>query len=204
MLCVDCKAAGIEAEATRVKDGKGYCSSHSRKYFPPGAQMPPASSRLEEEAQAMKEKLEELIAQGKTTAEIAEALGKTKSATYGLLEYYKLKANRKICSVAGCCKPLQNSNDTGMCAPHSRKSGAEPAARLPRVPAKRAAAAAQAVTAIAVAPAASVEMVPPAAPSSAAARARCRVAMFEVEGDAAAVQSAVEAVKAALMRGAQG
>lgn len=58
-LCVDCKAAGIDAVAIRKIGKLHYCSSHARKYFPMGAALPPENPHIEQiEEETMSKRLD--------------------------------------------------------------------------------------------------------------------------------------------------
>ncbi|HLI02761.1 MAG TPA: hypothetical protein VFC10_07325 [Terriglobia bacterium] len=165
MKCIDCSAAGIDAPATRIVDGKGYCSSHARKYFPPGATLPP--------------ELSESVTREGTSM-------RTKIDVDGIVADYK--AGTPVMDLAekyGC----HHTYVRGVLKKHGIY-GTMPAQRRGRVPRDIAPRKDAAVTAV---PAGSVEI-----SEQQRGQARCRVAMFEVEGDATSVQHAVDAIKAAL------
>jgi len=184
-LCVDCKAAGIEAAGTRRVNGRDYCSSHARKYFPMGATLPPLNPQI-----AQIEKWVDESAQKEGGMPLIKGLNKQQ-----IVEDYKSGMSySEVARKHGC-----NSNTVFY---HVKKAGlaGNVRPRAPRAAAPAAAPEPQAIVKSEAAPPAPIEARAAESPApQAKGQARCRVAMFEVEGDATAVLSAVEAVKAALL-----
>lgn len=175
MNCVDCKAAGIEAAATRVANGKGYCSSHARKYFPVGAQMPPANQQILEMTHIHEEEKQNMPA-------------------IKNLDWDAITADYQGGMSADQCAAKYGCHHTTV-----RNQLAKRGIYKPGTARRKAAHTHQAI--VPVAPKVAAIERPTGetpVPLAANSRTRCRVAMFEVEGDATSVQHAVDAIKAAL------
>lgn len=167
MNCVDCKASGVKAVATRILNGKGYCSSHARKYFPPGAQLPPEGAQI-------------LIPEKKE----------------GTMEGQKFD-RAEVAREYQAGTPVQAIADRHG-VHHTTIRGALKKMNIYKMGERRLAPKPREEKSIVSAPRPIVRPAPADNNAPAQGRARCRVAMFEVEGDATSVQHAVDAIKAAL------
>ncbi len=176
MNCVDCKAAGVTAAATRIQNGKGYCSSHARKYFKDGFQLPPDDeiaqiAHQEETKMGARKKLD----RKQIAADYASGMSADQIAAKHCAHHTTI---RVILKKEGVYKP-----------------GVWGGPRKPREEHAEIVKASETHTKIDRAESNTGET---PVPQKANGHARCRVAMFEVEGDAAAVLHAVDAIKGAL------
>lgn len=191
-LCVDCKAAGIDAVATRKIGKLYYCSSHARKYFPMGAALPPEDPQIAQRAD-----IEKWVDESAEKEETAMPLTKG-------LDWDAIARDYQGGMSADKCAQKYGCHHTTVRSQLKKRGVYKPGAARRRQPLR----ASHALARPTAAPEPAIEKAGSAAPLAletgetlalpSNGQARCRVAMFEVEGDATAVQHAVDAIKAAL------